>query len=532
MNPIILGVSDTIDTDIDDYHSLSNEKKYFSLLGESIDKLLSFLKLDPSEFQSIITDYVSIEAAALGREGYGQAVRDANDLGFTGIQCHIVDLGGASVAGALGEAYRIASTNPEAIVLVAGADIPKSAFKQVSDLKRLTKTVAHPEWELPYGATLIGMYSMLANKIMQDNNISQETFDRITKVFRNYAYQNPRAFSYLKEITDKQLTKFLSPPYSSPMIAIVTDHGFATLVVGEIAYNRLVEKKTIHPPKNKVYINGASHAIHSEWFSLKGKLESPAEQAGLRVFGMAGKTPTEVEYAWIYDCFTGMIISQASSYFGIERKKMAESLAKGKVFTGKSEIPINLGGGILNYQAAMSMSGATGLVDTMSQYGLAVQPIPINLDSPPTLSLLGNNGGIDSINSVVLFSTSPSNSIPKKDQAGSLGWKQSTTAKQKLSLNNRKKFEEKFAKAPSEKEPAVDFSGKLLSFCKIAFNPGGERKPPYTLGLVEDDNGDFLMVDLQTKDGKPFLETNRLIIGKTKILTQREDGFWIGIVGD
>ncbi|MCC5814712.1 MAG: thiolase family protein [Leptospira sp.] len=510
MNSIILGVADTIDSDIENYNSLNHEEKYFQLLGGSIERLFQFLGTDFEKYKNLITDYLSIEAAALGREGYGQSVRDANDLGITGIQCHVVDLGGASVAAAVGQAALIAENNPYAIVLVAGADIPKSAFTQISDLKRLTKTVSHPEWELPYGATLIGMYALLANKLMQDSGIEEEDFKSITKFFRSQAISNPRAFYYNKDITEKQISKYLAPPYSTPMIAIVTDHGFATLVVGSKAYEELKSGGLLPANKDPLYIVGHGHCVHAEYFSLKGKLESPAGNSAEIAYSQSGRKRSETEYAWIYDCFTGMVITQASGYFGENPKQIAQSLKSGKIPIGEKEIPINLGGGILNYQAAMSMSGATGLVDVLSQYNLADKPIPNTLDKPPQLTLMGNNGGIDSINSVLLFSpVSGSGEVrePKKP-----------LFRRRLQLNGRWKCD------PSQKE----IIGTVLTATTVLFNPGGDKKPPYVIALIVDDFGNFVMANIFNSQGEEIKDHSRLIYNESKVRMVQKDGIWKG----
>jgi acetyl-CoA acyltransferase len=512
LNPYILGVADTIDSDISNYNNLTNEEKYYSLLSHSINGLFTFLGTNQEKVSKLITDFVSIEAASLGRDGYGQTVRDANELGFTGIQCHVADLGGASVGGALGEAHRISVSNPYAVVLVAGADVPKSAFKQISDLKRLTKTVAHPIYEIDYGATLIGMYALLANIQMQENNISLDDYIEITKKFRENAIDNPRALNYSKEILDKQISKPLAYPYSTPMIAIVTDHGFATLIVGNKVYDKFVKESGIRNDLSKLFIFGSGHSIHSEYFTLKGKLESPSALAAERAFASSNLTRKDVDYAWIYDCFIGMIIAQSSEYFGENPKKVADALKKGKIPNGNREIPINLGGGILNYQAAMAISGAAGLVDVLSQYNLAKNRIPRTLDFQPKVSLLGGNGGIDSINSVLLFGIDPNH----KSEV------QETKIHRRLSLNPIQNY----YNSDSKKE----IKATLLSHTVIQFNPGGEKKPPYVLALALLENGDFIMVNLYDKNNNEIKSVDGLKNSKTSLLLKKDGSIWKGII--
>jgi len=501
MTPILLGVADTIESEFnaEEYKTSSALEKYYKILFRSVDKLFTFLGTDRTKIAPYLTDFVSVEAQSLGREGYGFTVRDANDLGFTGVACHVVDLGGASVGGALQQAFTIVSSNPDSVVLVAAADVPKSVFKQVSDLKRLTATVCHPDWEIPYGSTLIGLYAILAERLMKDSGIDANDFEKITKYFRTKASSNPRAFQFEKELTDKQLRKPLAGPYSTPMIAIVTDHGFATLITTEAKKQELIDNGIIRKDASHIYLTGAGHAVHAEYFIQKKDLASPAAIAAERAFALSGWERDDVDYAWIYDCFTGMIVNQASLYFGTQAKEVATGLHEGKIPTGKRQIPINLGGGILNYQAAMSLSGAAGLIDVASQYGLAVDPIPNRLNETPKVSLLGGNGGIDSINSVIIFSKEE----PKKG-------KRSVRPTRTLGVN-----------VPAAKDGE---EGVILSASAVHFNPGGEKKPPYLLCAVTTNSDSMLLTNLFSESGEEIKSLETVEIGKTKVKLKIQNG--------
>lgn len=501
MTTVILGASDTIESEFptDTYKNFSPLEKYHSLLFRSVDKLFEFLGTNRSLMASYLTDFVSIEAQSLGREGYGFTIRDANDMGFAGLACHTVDLGGASVGGALQQAHILVEANPNAVVLVAAADVPKSVFRQVSDLKRLTATVCHKDWEMPYGATLIGLYSLLCESMMHETGINQEDLEEITKHFRNLAVKNPRAFQYQKELSDKQLKKPLAGVYSTPMIAIVTDHGFATLVTSESMKQKLIDSGVIRKDAAHIYLSGSGHSAHAEYLIQKGDLRSPAALACERAVSSSGFEREDIEYAWIYDCFTGMIIHEASLYFGVQAKQVAQALRTGKIPTGKKEIPINLGGGILNYQAAMSISGATGLIDVLSQYGLAVNPIPNLLDETPNVSLLGGNGGIDSINSVILFSKTKPNKNPRIPH---------NTKSLSINIPDVKAGDE----------------GTILSASVVYFNPGGEKKPPYLIVVSKNEKGSMVLTNLYDKKGIEITQTKGLELGKTKLKYLSMDG--------
>ncbi|XDD50410.1 thiolase family protein [Leptospira sp. WS92.C1] len=506
MNPVLLGVSDSIASDFpEEYKEWPGEKKVLEHYKKSIHDLLQFLGMKPETLQETITDFVSIEPASLGKSGYGHSVRIANELGYTGFRSHLIDLGGASVTGAIGQARIILRSDPEAVVLVAAADIPKSAFKQVSDMKRLNETVCHPIFELNYGATLIAMYGLLMKRTMFEDGITQNDLEEITKKFRSNAITNPRAHVYQQEITEKQLRRTIADPYPAPMIAIVTDHGFATLLMSEKKAKKLKSQGKLRKDLNPMYLIGAGHAAHAEYFMLKGDFATPAGSAGEIAFASAGIEREEIDYAWIYDCFTGMLILQSSEYFGISKKNAANSLKRGELeFKNGKKIKINEMGGILNYQAAMSISAATGLIDLATHYGLYSKNVPNIEINRPAKSLLGGNGGVDSINSVAIFSSTPSKTKSRVPQS------------KKLFLNQN---------GAKENE-----TGLVYSSTTVNMNPGSFTKAPYSLALVKMGSGRYVMVNVFDFQGELLKTDQSLQIDRSKLKIVNENGFLKGIL--
>lgn len=503
MIPRILGVSDSIRKDFpeDSYASWTNEEKVMALYRKSIRDLCDFLSLKEENLREELTDFVSIEPASLFGSGYGHSVKTANSLGFTGFRSHVIDLGGASVTGAVGQAGLILEKDPQAVVLVAAADVPHSSLKSLKDLQRVNETVGHQEWELPHGASLIAMYGLLAKRLQFESGITQEELEGITYYFRNKAKSNPRAVNYQTEIREKQIKRLIADPYSAPMIAVVTDHGFATLLVSEEKAKSWIEKGWIRKDLPELYLTGYSHTAHAEYMLLKGNFETPAKQAASEALYFAGRESSEVDYAWIYDCFTGMIITEASHYFDLDPKDVARTVSDGFLEIPGKKIPINRMGGILNYQAAMSISAATGLVDVLAQNHLYANP-PADLEIlQPSVSLLGGNGGIDSINSVAVFSRKPDR--PKKI----------SRPKCNLSLN-------RVGCKPDE-------MGSIFSYTQVKVNIGSGFKTPYLLALIQFEKDRFILANLV--DAKLQLLTDgKFVIGETKVkMHQTDSGQWL-----
>lgn len=511
MQPIICGAADATQKDVEaeQYQNHSIVEKSFILAQLASQKLQNFLKIPEKILQEKTTDLISIHPSQLQPE-FNYTVKLAYHLGLSAITPHTIDNGGASVGSSLEQAVIILKKNPQAVVLIAAGDAPGSGLRSIRDMRFITKLTSHPEWEAPYGATLIGLYGLLANRLLFENQLSIEHLRKPGSFFRSCAFDNPRAFNFQKPIRNNQLQKYVAHPYSTAMIALVSDHGFATLIMSPATLATWRKKGWIGRDKELVYIKGTANISHTEYLSYRAGFNSPSLVSGPLALYHAGLTAQDIDYAWIYDCFTGMIFTQAANIFSISNSQLAESLSKGNIRIDHKEIPINRGGGILNYQAAMSLSTATGLLDVLSQFALCPQPLYPNKDRVDAENvLITGNGGIDSVSSVTILGRQPA-SVPEQPHPNLM------QLRQKLSLNQPE------AVVTGDK-------GVLYSASRIHFNPGGERKPPYSLAIVKTDQGHFRMVNLFA-NGRPFLDIETLPLDKTPIRLENQDGLLQGFI--
>ncbi len=65
MNPVVLGISDSIVSDFpDEYKEWTGERMVLEHYKNSIYDLLEFLEMKPETLKEILTDFVSIEPAS------------------------------------------------------------------------------------------------------------------------------------------------------------------------------------------------------------------------------------------------------------------------------------------------------------------------------------------------------------------------------------------------------------------------------------------------------------------------------------
>lgn len=469
-------------------------------LKKVVAKLCDFFETDPNQLGNLLTDFISFGPTVYNPAKYHDTHHKAEKLGLTGLHCHLADQGGASVTSSLIQAHAIARQNPEAVILIAGADIPRSGFQGKADYALLNQGVTHPLYEEPYGGNLIAFYALLAKAQMETEGITEEQLKAIVRQYRERALPNARAHHGGRELNERHLNKYFAEPYSPPMIVVATDHAVATLVCGQSALRRV--KKVLKLPAEPVYIGQGATAHHATYFSLKGDLASPAQVTGPIVLARNGLRPEDIDYAWVYDCFVGMLISQTAAYFGLKQSVVADQLAGGSVRLGAKSIPVNRGGGILNYQAALMLSSAAGLMDVLSNYGLVPDPLFEAPAEKPATCLLGGNGGVDSINSLV-----PVFRDPPPGTAGN------STEPPRLTLNHPEKS---------------TGEGELFLTTTVHFNAAGALRPPYVLALVKMENGFFTMCNL-FRNGE-LLKSDEGLVSGTNIRFQEMDGVVQGVL--
>jgi acetyl-CoA acyltransferase len=293
------------------------------------------------------------------------------------------------------------------------------------------------------------------------------------------------------------------------MIALVSDHGFASLFVSEKKAEEWKAKGAIRRDVNPLYLAGATHTVHCEYFIHKGGFVSPAGNSAEKLFARSGYEREEVEYAWIYDCFAGMVISHAAEYFRLNHRDVARSLAGGAITleSGK-QVPVNLLGGLMNYQAAMAMSAATGLVDIAFQHGIYARSAGTGGIVPlkPKVSLLGGNGGIDSISAVALFDAE------RPDEK-----RQARRPKlRRLGLNRTG------ARAGE--------TGTVWSAVTVMINPGFAVQPPYVLAVVEIEKDRCVLAVLRGPDGAILKQSESVTCGASRVRLEREGALWTAIL--
>ncbi|MCX7631963.1 MAG: hypothetical protein N2Z22_01375 [Turneriella sp.] len=450
------------------YKRLSLDEKLTLYLRLATERMAMALGLSFAQLRPWLTDYIGLSASIYEPHHSMDVAKKAAMLGLSGIELHSVDLGGASIPHALGLAQKLC-LQEERLVLIAAAEVPRGGPVGIQHYREVNDELLEKNTELHTHANLIALYALLADRMRYEHGITKDDIVAITQYYRSCAIQNERAANFGKALSAKDLERYLAGCYATPMVAVATDHGAAFLVASDAMRERL--EKAGAKIENPLALVTTASSFAGKSLTERRDFTSPAKAAARRAFARAGIAPHEIDYAWIYDCFTLMLVRQAADYFKLDPKETALTLREGFIRCAGKKIPVNAKGGILNTQAAIALSAASGLMDILEY----------RTEHPEAENFLfGGNGGIDSINTVAILSRKPRTALPLEFEPS----------------------EELIPCRPPEE-------GELLSLYAAAmvyFNPG--TKVPFALGALRRADGTLLLAHLADRDGKIPEETD------------------------
>ena len=461
------------------YRKITLDEKLALFMEIAAERMAQNLGLVFSDLKPYITDFVGFGPSIYEHHHTMDVAKRASFLGLTGVELHSVDLGGASTPAAL-EIARKLCANEERLVLIAGSEVPRGGDGGVKYYREVSDALLDADRELHTQANLISLYALLADRLMFEDAVTTGDIESITTYYRNRAVGNERAAMYGKHLKDGELKRYLAGPYATAMVAVATDHGVAILVANDNYLKKLEEKLGFSTAKKSLYINAVGTNYADKYLTRRPDFSSPGKKAAERAFARLGITPGDIDYAWVYDCFTLMLVRQAADYFGVSPAAAAKTLAEGFIETAGKKILINRQGGILNTQAAISLSASTGLIDIFDY--AAEHPEAKHF-------LFGGNGGIDCVNSVAVLS------------------------RESLEYRNTV-LPPATVQGLAELEITEGMPATLYAAATVKFNPGADT--PFTLGAFRDRSGNLFLARICNADLTAHLDVTDLVRDKTR----------------
>jgi acetyl-CoA acetyltransferase len=236
------------------------------------------------------------------------------------------------------------------------------------DVTALYAAQGHGEFEVPYGPTLISGYGMYAVRHMAEYGTTREHMAQVTRSIRKHASLHPRA-QKREELSVEDILngKPIAYPFTKDECSLISDGG-AALIVTTLERARDLRKEPIEIIGGGVK-TGQEHITLSESFS-----STPAVGAGKDAFAMAGITPSEVDFAELYDCFSITPLITLEDFGFCKKGEGGPFVGDGRRIEIGGELPIITHGGCLSHCHPGLPSGIFHVTEAVRQLRGEVEP--------------------------------------------------------------------------------------------------------------------------------------------------------------
>lgn len=270
-----------------------------------------------------------------------------------------VEAGGASGAVALHEGYLAVASGAYDFVVVGGAekltDVPDATAN------RITGASADQEWEGVFGATLPGLWALIARRHMHTYGTTREDLARVPVHAHEMASRNPLAH-YRNKITLEQVLQ--ANPVAEPLgvfdCAPLSD-GAAAVVLGPLDQAR---KHTDTP------IAIRASTVASDTMALQHRADltrlDATVAAGQRAFAHAGKSPRDVQVVEVDDAYSISALLSLEDLGFSEKGKAGSAFADGRFALGGTPT-VNPSGGLKAQGRPFGATGVAQVVELVRQ---------------------------------------------------------------------------------------------------------------------------------------------------------------------
>lgn len=255
--------------------------------------------------------------------------------------CISVGAGGASTFSILHQAALAITTGVCDTVLITMADSLRSGLSREQAMS-LQSSSGHPQFETPYGPTVPAFYALIARAHMEAYGTTPEQLAAVAVSARKHASLNPAAqMRELISIEDVLSSRLIADPLHLLDCSLVSDGGAAVVLTSA--------DRAADFPHDPVYVLGAGEGHGHEHISQAQSLTtSAAVESGRRAFDMAGLSPSDIDVAELYDCFTPVVLIELED-LGFCKKGEAGAFVEAGETALQGTLPVNTHGGLLSH---------------------------------------------------------------------------------------------------------------------------------------------------------------------------------------
>jgi acetyl-CoA acetyltransferase len=197
-------------------------------------------------------------------------------------------------------------------------------------------------WEEPWGHfAAAGGHAFAAQRHMYEFGTTSEDLAHIAVSTRRHASLNKNA-TLRKPITiaDHQQSRMIVAPLHLLDCSLESDGGGAVLVTS-------IERARDFPKRPVLILGMGQHHPHFSLLDAPTLTTLGGKKSSEMAYAMAGLTPTDMDFAEIYDCFTITAMITLEDYGFCAKGEGKDFVKEGRIGIG-GELPLNTHGGLLS----------------------------------------------------------------------------------------------------------------------------------------------------------------------------------------
>ncbi len=309
-----------------------------------------------------------------------------------------VAVGGATAVWMVAEAAMAIASGQAEVVLCVRGDNTLSGISS-SGMVALIREMCHAEFEFPYGLTTPGGYALAAQRYLHDFGATREHLAAVAVTMRKHAALKENAMN--KEplsVEDVINSRVIAEPLTKYDCSIISDGGAAFIVTTEAKAKEL----GIENPLAYLWGMGQGYS-HQYLTSLRDldQIYNAINTSGQKAFQTAGIGPSDVDMAFLYDCFTITVLLELEGLGFVPKGEGGPFALEGRMEIGK-DLPVNTHGGLLSQAHLGAMHHVVEA--TIQLRGAAAGARQVK---DAEVALVHGNGGIVSAHSTVLLGKEP-----------------------------------------------------------------------------------------------------------------------------
>ena len=331
------------------------EKSLSDLIAES-----ALMALDDAGLDKVEAMYIGCMSSGLftDQEHLGSIGPDYAGLCPTpGIR---VESACASGGAAFRSGYMHVASGLADIVMVLGVE--KMTDVDGAKATFALATAADQEYEVFNGITFPGLYAMMANHHMNKYKTTRDQLAQVAVKNHKNGMKNPLA-QFRMEVTLDQVKNavMVADPLTILDCSPITD-GSAAIILCPADMAKKISKKRV------VKIKGSGHASDTIQLAQREDLSylKSTAIAAKQAYDMAGRKPSDINFAEVHDCFTiaEIMVIEALGFVDVGKGGPA-SMDGVTALDGK--IPVNASGGLKSKGHPVGATGVAQIVELTKQ---------------------------------------------------------------------------------------------------------------------------------------------------------------------